>query len=198
MLVGRALAIVRVQHRWFELRWVRNWIPLHRVRTSHPYLLQFIPLGQGCNLNLGALNNLIVDRGAFLWPISLRAFIVVMLLIIMITTGVIGISIVKSWASICWILSKASCWALKVCSLASINRRRSSLLLSAMLADASPVCTKLIVAEEGYPLASSAGPLEKVSQCRRWCSSSWWRWLSIIVGYCYPRASTQEGTLLVH
>jgi len=60
--------------------------------------------------------------------------------------------LVGSWASICWILSKASYWALDVCSWASIRWRRSSLFLSAMLADTLPVCIELIVAIEAYPL----------------------------------------------
>ena len=62
--------------------------------------------------------------------------------------------LLRSWASICWMLSKTSYWVLEVCSWASKHRRRSS--LSAMFTDALSVRTELTVAEEAYPLSSSS------------------------------------------
>jgi len=109
--------------------------------------------------------------------------------------------LVRSYVNMCWILSKASCWALEVCSWASLRwRRSSSLLLSAMLADRSNVSHQADGSRRG--IATSflfiIGPLKKVSQWCRWYSPCWERRLSIDVGYCYPIASTLEGTLLFH
>ena len=124
--------------------------PILRGKDGLSLLLQFIPLGQGCDLSLDAFNHFGFDWRALLWMICLGRFIVVVLLIYVITTGcVIIIRFVRSWANICWILSKTFCWALEVCSCASMRwRRSSSLLLSAILADTNLAWKELMVAEE--------------------------------------------------
>ena len=61
VLIRRSLAIIRVQHWWFELWRIWDQISFQGVRTDCPYFLQFIPLGQGCDLSLDAFDHFGID-----------------------------------------------------------------------------------------------------------------------------------------
>ena len=126
------------------------WLSPISVRTCHSYFLQFIPLSQGRNLSLDAFDNIGIRCRTFLWLFSLRGFCVG------VSSSLWFLSVVsslfwlfKSCANICWILVRATCWALEVYSWASIRLWRSlSCLLSAMLTNTIPVCSELTVVEE--------------------------------------------------
>ena len=201
MLVWRAFAITHMQRWRFEHWWVRNWVLLQQVRTCHPNLFQFIPLGQGCYMSLDAFDYFGID---WRWRRLLCIFIIwspVFFFPLIVCRNF------SRYFDLSWVESTyVGCFTRLLLSLKSLLLRLHVtteirfIIIINHVSQYKPSSYRADGSERG--IATSfffiIGLLEEVPQWFQGYSPCREKRLSIVVGYCYPGASILEGSLLFH
>ena len=156
MLVWRDLTIICMQRWWLELWRVWYWIPFQGVRTDCPFFFSsflwvkdaiwaWMPLRTSAfieelffDFSVLSCSSLWCSSSLWLLPVSLL------------------LRLVRSWVSICWMLSRLLFEPWKFVHEFSTVDRGHHYRYQPYCTDTLSVRTGLTVAEEAYPLSSSS------------------------------------------